>query len=93
MGHKAPDTKGEAARAGAEYLPPAQERACVNRDPRLPEEGKMKLRIAAASLLVALATAACASNPVAPSAQKDAPSAPVKDNGTGNWMGKRVLTP
>jgi hypothetical protein len=44
----------------------------------------MKLRLGAATLLLALATAACASeNPVAP---RTPPQAPSKDVG-GGWMG------
>lgn len=43
----------------------------------------MKLRLAAATLLLALVTAACASeNPLAP---RTPPQGPTKD--TGGWMG------
>ena len=66
---------------------PRRKGSCANGCYSLSGGITMKLRIATASLLIALATAACGSNPVAPHARKGAPTAPAKDNGTGNWMG------
>ena len=86
-GRKAPVAKGAAAKEEAAYLPNGAGLGLRNRQFPLSGGSTMKLRLAAASLLVALATAACGSNPVAPTMQKDAPSAPAKDGSTGNWMG------